>query len=173
MMKKIKPVWLMIGCLVGFLSACAYRFAGSGESLPEFDRLFIELLDNRTGESGIERLVTDDLKSEFIQTYGGTLTGGADAAAILSGKVTGLRSWTVSRRGALTSLERRIQLEVDVSLKRKTGEIFRSASGVSATETYAVLAGDQTATEANRQAAIASLSRQIAEAVFHRLTEDF
>jgi hypothetical protein len=165
--------WLLIGCVVWLASACTYRFVGSGGGLREFDRLFIELLENRTAETGIERLVTDDIKNEFIQTYGGTLADRRSAAAVLSGKIAGLQSWTVSRRGALTSLERRIQIEVDVSLKRPAGDIIRSAKGVTATATYAVIADDKAATDANRQAAVVSLSKRVAEAVFYRLTEDF
>ena len=141
--------------------------------MPGVNRLFINLLENRTTETGIEVLLTDDLKNEFIHKYGGKLSESEHAAAILSGSISGIRTWTVSRTGALTSRERRIAITVDVNLKDATGKTMRLATGVTANETYAVVSGDKQATEKNKQDAILSLSKQIAEAVFHRLTEDF
>jgi outer membrane lipopolysaccharide assembly protein LptE/RlpB len=154
-------------------TACGYRFAGGGEVLPNVNELFIHLLVNRTTETGIEVLLTNDLKNEFIHKYGGTLSETKGATAGLSGSIAGIRTWTVSRTGALTSLERRISIIVNVKLKDASGNVIRSATGVSANETYTVVSGDKQATEKNKQAAISSLSKQIAEAVFHRLTEDF
>jgi len=141
--------------------------------LPDINRLFISLFENRSTETGIDILLTDDLKNEFIHKYGGTLSEKEHAAAILSGSITGIRTWTVSRTGALTSQERRISITVDVKLKDAAGKTLRSATGVSADETYAVVSGDKQATDKNKQNAILLLSKQIAEAVFYRLTEDF
>jgi hypothetical protein len=164
---------LLSGFFLFTLGACGYRFSGSGEIPAAFDKLFIRVIVNRTTETGLDVLLTDDLKNEFIYQYGGTLSEIEGATAELSGNITGIRTWTVSRSGALTSLERRVSIAVDVDLKDVTGETIRSARDVSADETYGVVAGDKQATEQNRQTAILSVSKQIAEAVFHRLTEDF
>jgi hypothetical protein len=173
-MPRIQTACLLISCCVFMtMASCGYRFSGSGESLPDINKLFINLLENRTTETGIEVLLTNDIKNEIIYRYGGTLSERNYAASVLSGSITGLRTWTVSRSGALTSLERRISITVDVKLKDAAGEIMRSATGVSASEVYEVVSGDQQATEDNKQNAIALISKQIAEAVFHRLTEDF
>jgi hypothetical protein len=173
-MSRFKTACLLISCYIFLaMGSCGYRFAGSGEVLPDVNKLFINLLENRTTETGIEILLTDDLKNEFIHKYGGKLSESEHTAAILSGSISGIRTWTVSRTGALTSLERRISITVDVNLKDATGKTMRSAGGVSADETYAVVSGDKQATEKNKQDAIILLSKQIAEAVFHRLTEDF
>ena len=155
------------------MGSCGYHFAGKREVLPQVDRLFIGLLENRSAETGIDTLLTDDLKNEFIKAYGGILSEEDTAAATLSGSITGVRTWTVSRTGALTSQERRISIAVDVRLKDAAGKTMRSAVGVSADGTYAVVPGDKQATDANKRDAIVSLSKEIAEAVFHRLTEDF
>jgi hypothetical protein len=173
-MSRFQTACLLISCsLILVLGSCGYRFAGSGEVLSGIDTLFISLLENRTTETGIEVLLTDDLKNEFIHKYGGTLSESEGTTAELSGSITGIKTWTVSRTRALTSLERRISIAVNVTLKAADGETIRSATGVSADETFAVVSGDKQATEDNKQAAILSLSKQIAEAVFHRLTEDF
>ena len=173
-MSRFQITCLLVSCyFLGSLGSCGYRFSGSGEVPSNVDKLFIRLLDNRTTETGIEVLLTDDLKNEFIHKYGGTLSEREGATAELSGNIANLRTWTVSRTGALTSLERRISITVNVKLKDAEGETIRSATGVSAEETYAVVSGDKQATEENKQTAILSLSKQIAEAVFHRLTEDF
>jgi outer membrane lipopolysaccharide assembly protein LptE/RlpB len=173
-MSRIQNVYLLISCCIFLaMASCGYQFAGSGEVLPDVNRLFISLLENRSTETGIDVVLTDDLKNEFIHKYGGTLSERDQAAAILSGSITDIRTWTVSRTGALTSQERRISITVDVKLKNAAGETIRSAAGVSADETYVVVSGDKQATDQNKQNAILSLSKQLAEAVFHRLTEDF
>ena len=141
--------------------------------MPDVNNLYISLFENRSTETGIDVLLTDDLKNEFIHKYGGKLSEKENAEAILSGRILDLRTWTVSRTGALTSLERRISITVDVRLKGAAGKSMRSATGVSADGTYAVVSGDKQATEKNKQDAIILLSKQVAEAVFHRLTEDF
>lgn len=165
--------WLIPCGLFLAMSSCGYRFSGSSAASQDFERLFISLFENQTAETGIDVLITDDLKNEFIYNYSGRLVERGDATAVLSGKITEVRSWTVSRRGALTSLERRIRVSVDVKLEDAAGKTIRSVPGVSATETYAVVSEDKQATEQNRDQAILLLSKQIAEAVFHRLTEDF
>jgi hypothetical protein len=169
-----KGLCLLISCCVVWLgSSCGYRFVGSGGTPQGIDKLFIDLFENRTTETGIEVLITDNLKDEFIHKYGGALAQREHAAAVLSGSISGIKTWTVSRRGVLSSLERRIQITLDVALKDAAGETIRSATDISAAETFAVVTGDREATDENKQAAIESLSKQIAEAVFHRLTEDF
>jgi hypothetical protein len=173
-MHRFQTACLLISCYLFLaMGSCGYRFAGSGEALSDINKLFIRLLVNRSTETGIEVILTDDLKNEFIHKYGGKLSTGEGDSAELSGTITNIRTWTVSRTGTLTSLERRISITVDVTLKDATGKTIRSARGVSANDTYAVVSGDKQATEDNKQTAVLSLSKQIAEAIFHRLTEDF
>ena len=169
-----KLVIVFVGfVLILLITACGYRFAGSEAPPKGINRIFIELLENKTLETGVELLITDELKNEFIRKYKGILTNKADAQAVLSGVVTGVRSWTVSRRSALSPLERRVSLTIDLILKDPNLATIWSAKEVSVNDTYLVVSGDAQATRLNKQETIAFLSKQIAETSFNRLLEDF
>ena len=118
--------WAVIATVCpALVISCGYRFAGSGGPPRGIEKLYIALLDNKTTESGIDILTTNALKNEFIHKYRGVLVGRETATAILSGSVTGIRTETVSSRGSLTSLERRIYMTVDLALKSTaSGQIW-------------------------------------------------
>ena len=164
---------LLLCCVVGGTGSCGYRFAGSGELPPDIQAMFIHLFENRSTETGIEVRLTDDLKNEFVQRYGGDLVKNEGSGATLTGSISEVKTWTVSRSGTLAPLERRVSMTVEARLTGKTGETLRPKARVTASETYAVVSGDKQASDQNKQDAIAALSKQIAEAVFLRLAGDF
>ena len=159
-------------CLVLVIS-CGYRFAGSGGPPQGIEKLYIELLDNKTTESGIDARITNALKNEFIQKYRGVLVGRETATAILSGSVIGIRTETVSSRGSLTPLERRIYLTIDLTLKSTGSERIWFAKGITTSDTYTVVSGDKEASEQNKRDILQDLAGRIAEISFHRLADDF
>lgn len=165
-------IWLGLA-MVLLLAACGYRFAGSGEPPRGVNKIFIKLLENKTIETGIEVLITDELKNEYIRKFQGTLSKRAAAEAVLSGVVTRVRTWTVSRQSVLSPLERRISMTIDLVLNDSDQTTFWSAKGISASETYSVVSGDAQATRQNKQVALETLARLIAETSFNRLLDDF
>lgn len=165
-------IWLGLAVIL-LVTACGYRFAGSGEPPRGVEKIFIELLENQTIETGIEVLITDGLKNEFIRKFQGTLTKREAADAVLSGVVTGVRTWTVSRQSVLSPLERRISMTIDLVLNDPDQATIWAAKGITASETYSVVSGDTQATRSNKQEALEILSRLIAETSFNRLLDDF
>jgi hypothetical protein len=163
---------IMAACLVSVIS-CGYRFAGSEGPPQGVERLYIQLLDNKTTESGIDILTTNELKNEFISKYRGVLVDRETAEAVLSGAVVGIRTETVSGRGALTSLERRVYMTIDLTLKSSGSERIWFAKGITSSDTYAVVSGDKEATERNKRNVLQDLAGRIAEISFHRLSDDF
>ena len=165
-------VVIMAACLVPLIS-CGYRFAGS-EGLPQgIERLFIQLLENKTTEPSIDIVVTNELKNEFIRKYRGVLVDREVPAAILSGAVVGIRTETVARRGALTALERSVSMTIDLKLNTSANERVWFAKGVTSSDTYTVVSGDKETTEQNKRKALKDLAERIAEISFYRLTDDF
>jgi len=163
---------IIVTCLVP-LTSCGYRFAGS-EGLPQgVESLFIELLDNKTTEPGIDIVITNELKNEFIRKYRGVLVDRETAAAILSGTVVGIRTETVARGGALTALERSVSMTIDLKLKTSGNEQVWFAKGITSGDTYTVVSGDKETTERNKRKALKDLAERIAEISFYRLTDDF
>ena len=163
---------IIVTCLVLFIS-CGYRFSGS-EKLPQgVESLFVELLENNTTEPGVDIVVTNELKNEFIRKYPGVLVDRDMAAAVLSGAVVGIQTETVARRGVLTALERSVSMTIDLSLKTAINERIWFARGISSSDTYTVVSGDKEATERNKRNKIRDLAERIAEIAYYRITDDF
>ena len=170
MVFKIKYIGIiLIGSLA--LSACGYRFAGSG-SLPGGTRtIFVEVFENRTAETGIENIFTADLRYEFVRNKMSATRSNAEG--ILSGVIRSLRVETIARSSQTVSQERRVTATVDLNLVDQDGKILWSVKGISDSEAYQVTADDKTTIDFNKQAAITRLSKRIGESVFYRLTDDF
>lgn len=170
-----KPAWfgcgLVIGCL--FLAvSCGYRFSG-GASLPgATERVAVETFQNRTGEIGIEAVITNDIIYELTRAGKADISDKAGADAILRGVVRSAKSTTISHRTAHTSTERRITVSVDAQLVTPSGKVLWSVRNVTASEEYTV-AGDKLATEQNKKSAVARLSGRLAQRMFYQMTSDF
>ena len=168
----------MIGILVcvaclACLTSCGYRFTGSQGPPRGVQKLYIEKILNKTTEPGIDILITNALKNEFIQKYRGILTSKQEAQAVLSGNLVGIRTETVARRGILTSLERRVFMTIDLALKRTDSEERWYAKGITSSGTYSVISGDKEASEQNKREVLSDLAEILAENSFNRLTDDF
>ena len=161
---------LLLASLAG--AGCGYRFAGGGKFPGNVHRLFVDMLENRTAETGIENTFTNDLIYEITRRKKVVLTGADRAEAVLSGTIKALTIETISHRGTMTSLERRVTVTVDLGLVKPDGETVWSARNVAENEEYAVSA-DKSTTEQNRRNAILALSKRLAENIYRRLTEDF
>ncbi len=165
-------LFVSIICLVCNLS-CGYKFTGSGGPPRGIDQIYIENIVNKTTEPGMDVLITDALKNEFIQKFQGTLVPRQQAQAILTGTLIGIRTETVSRRSSLTSLERRVFMTINVALKSKESERLWYAKGITSSDTYQVVSGDKEASEQNKREVLRDLVEILAENAFNRLADDF
>ena len=157
--------WLLV-------SACGYKFTGGGSLPSGITSISIEMFENRTSETGVETIITNDLIYEFTRREQVVVTGSDKADAILSGVVKSISERTISHKGEYTSDERRVTLKLDLQLKDKSGRVIWSAKDVSDNEAYKVLPGKQ-ATEQLKKVAIKRLSKRLAENIFNNLTANF
>ena len=153
-------------------SACGYRFVGSGSFPAGIKSVCIPILENRTSETGMENILTNDLIYELTRDKKVSLTSRDQADALLSGVIKSMSIETISRTGTHSSLERRVKVTVDLKLTSPDGRVIWSARGVSANEAYDVMP-DKLATQQNRRNAISVLSKRLAERVYGRITDDF
>lgn len=166
----MKRPWLW-WVVVLLIAGCGYRFSGGGGLPGNVSRVCVKMLENRTVETGVESLLTNDLIYEF--TRSGTFSPDEKKAdACLSGVVASISRATVSRVGIHTSQERRVTLTMALRLTDSAGQVIWSAKGLSDNEEYQVVP-DKPTTERNRRAAIEVLSRRLAEKVYQQLTNDF
>lgn len=158
---------------LGLLAAgCGYQFAGKGSFPAGVRKVHIALFDNRTTETGIEKVFADDFINEFIRrNEEGVATNPEDADAFLTGIIAFMGVETISRTDATTSDERRVTLIVELRLRDRKKRVIWAAS-VSENEAYPV-AEDRFQTDRNRLSAIEVLSKRLAEKAYNRLTVDF
>lgn len=165
--KDIKIWWVLILCFI--LSACGYRFLGSGNLPGDVEKVFVDILKNNTSETGAENTFTNSIRYEFVRQKRYADKEAADG--FLSGEIKSLSYKTITRKKRHTALERRVIAKVILELKDREGNILWSEA-VSAREAYDVV-DDKLSTEQNRRHAISMLSERLAENAYHRLTDNF
>jgi len=168
---KRKYAWAII-LLWSLFLACGYRFAGSGSFPFGIKTISVKMFENRSAETGVENVITNDLIYEFTRHEQVVLVGADMADAILTGVVKSISERTISHKGEYTSDERRVTLKLDLQLKDKSGGVIWSAKDVSDNEAYKVLSEKQ-ATEQLKKVAIETLSKRLSEKIFNSLTVDF
>jgi hypothetical protein len=163
-----------IAVFVACFSACGYRFAGSGSYPAGIRQIFVTVLENRTAETGVETLFTNDLIYEFTRSRKESLARERSSAdGILSGTIVALSVSGINRTSVSTSVERRVTGTLVLRLESPDGRLLWASGNIVESEAYAVAAGDKMGTERNKSKAIATLSRKLAESAFNRLTENF
>ncbi len=172
MFNKVKKIALFsLSALLVY--ACGYRFSGSGGFPDNVEKIFIEILENRTSKAGIERVVTNQLVFEFTRQREKSLASGPqDADATLKGVIQSIRTRTISRIGTQVANEREVTMTLDLRLIKHNGEVIWVAKGLSDRQAYDI-SDLKIENDRNENLAIARLSERISERVFSRLTDDF
>jgi hypothetical protein len=154
--------------------ACGYRFAGQGQFPKGVEHIFVEVFENKTSKTGIERIVTNQIIFEFTRQREKSLAGSAESAdAVLKGVIQKIRTQTISRVGTELASEREVIMTIDLKLVNQgKGEVIWAARGITDRQAYDVT-DDKLETDRNESIALARLSERISERVFSRLTDDF
>jgi len=173
MFQKREIVFFILFLLI-LVSSCSYRFAGSGDFPEGTQSIFIPILENRTSETGLEKLITDDLIYEFTRNRKDVLAGSIDDTdAVLYGIIHSIGIETISRDDPNTSTERSVRLSVDMKLVVPEGRVIWRVIGITADEAYNVLPGNKYKTIQNKREAISKLSQRLAEKIYTRMTDNF
>ncbi len=168
----IKIIRTALGLILLSLTACGYHFSGGGD-LPEgIQTVSIGIFENRSGETGIETLLTNDLVNQFTRFKSIRIVDRSEAEALLTGTIKNARIRTIAHRSPTQPAERRITLFLDVELRDPQGKKIWSANDISASDAYEV-APEKWRTEQNKKSAIAVLSERVAERIYYRLTDRF
>ncbi len=167
--RKLPVARLITAVLV--LTACGYRFAERGNLPGDTRTVFVSIFVNRTLETGIEHIFTNDLIFEFTR-HGQAVVRPEKADAVLEGVIQSMRLETVSYRGELTALERRIVATLSLRLRGRDGDILWSLPAASEEETYGVME-EKAATDYNKRRAIQAISERLAENIYRQMTGEF
>ena len=173
-MNRQVTCWLVIGILAAMLTACGYQFSGSGSYPAGVSRIFITILENRSGETGVESTFTNDLIYEFTRNRKESLAPDRSSAdGILTGTIVALSVENIARASVSTAVERRVTGTLNLQLASPEGKVLWSSGNIVERQAYAVVAGNKTATDQNKSDAIGIVSQKLAETAFNRLTDDF
>jgi outer membrane lipopolysaccharide assembly protein LptE/RlpB len=156
------------------LAGCGYRFS-QGSNLPDnIQRIYITIFENRTSEIGIENVLAAEVIEAFTSVHQAQLASDPQSAdAVLTGSVSFVQIYTISRIGQSVSDERRIQITVDAELTDSEGRTIRQAKGVTDGEAYSVDPDNNQATLANKREAIAKVADKLSELIYNRLADNF
>jgi len=168
----IKIMQTLIGLTLLSLTACGYNFSGGGDLPAGIKTVSIGIFENRSGETGIETLITNDIVNQFTRFDNVRIVDREAAEAVLTGTIKAARIRTIAHRSPTQSAERRITLFLDVTLRSPDGQKIWSANDISASDSYEV-AAEKWRTEQNKKSAIAVLSERVAERIYYRLTDRF
>jgi hypothetical protein len=165
--------WLVAMLSVGWLlfSGCGYRFVGSGDLPPGITSVGVRTLENETSAIGLENQLTNDLVFELTRAGRLPVVRPEEASAVMSGTIETLRVRNLSRSSINTAQEQRVTLSVRFVVKNKAGEtIWRRK--LSESEEYLV-GTDTFSTGANRNQALQTVTRRLAEKAHYGLTDQF
>ncbi len=160
-----------------FVLACAA--AGCGYQLVDYARpdgatrrVALPTLRNDSYEPGVELIVADALRREFLRRGAFQLTDDPAAAdVVLSGSVRPIRTNSSSFSSVVLALEFEVSLTLDLSAKRADGgEVALDPRSLSGTERY-LASADVAALRRNREEALRRLASQLAERVHDEVFE--
>ncbi len=170
---KRKFIFPALSLLI-LVSACGYRFAASGDLPERVQSIFIPIFKNRTSETGVEKIITDDIIYEFTRNKKDILAAGSDSSdAVLNGVVHSISVETISHIDPQTSSERRVKVAVNLKLVASGGKVIWSRKGVNEKRAYDVESDNKHRTEQNRREAISELSKRLAEKIYNMMTDNF
>jgi len=168
--RRSSLAWMIVAAVLS-TTACGYRFSANRNLGENITTVSVNMLENRTAETGVESIFTGDLIFEFTKN-GNPVVDSDNADVILSGTIETMPVATVAYRGQITSIERRITAVVSLSLSDRNGRVIWSANGISESETYGILS-EKIATDYNKREAIKALSQRLAEDVYGRIMDKF
>jgi len=166
--KKVLPVI----CLL-LLVACGYKMVGKETHVPPgLNSVAIPTFKNETFEPGIEVQFTQGFLREFIQDRRVKVVGRSEADSILEGVIRSFNIFSVSYDRSGLVLEYQADVVLDLTLKKKTGEILWAEKNLSEKRWYRA-SSNVLVSESNRTAAIEQLGRFVAERIRNRFFYDF
>lgn len=130
------------------------------------------MFENRSRETGYEVVLTNSIAQEFISKSADTYASAEKADGFIRGEIAKIEVKGVTHSNPDIATERKVVVYLDISLSNKSGQVIRQLSKLSDEEVYKV-SDNKTTTDVNKQAALLTVSRRMAEIVYERLNEDY
>jgi len=155
------------------LTGCGYHLVGKETHVPPgLTSVAIPTFVNQTFEPGIEVPFTQGFLREFIQDRRVKVLDRADADSTLEGVIKDFRIASVSYDRSGFVLEYKTTVIIDLTLRKKTGEVIWKESDLSETRWYRA-SSNVLFNEATKASAIQQIGTFVAERVRSRFFYDF
>jgi outer membrane lipopolysaccharide assembly protein LptE/RlpB len=159
--------------LVILLAGCGYQMVGKETHVPPgINSIAIPTFVNQTFEPGIEVPFTQGFLREFIQDRRVKVVGRDEADSVLEGIIKSFQLSSVSYDQSGIALEYQTTVVIDLTLKKKTGEIIWVEKNLSDSRFYRT-SRNILVSESNKAAAIQSLAKFMAERIRNRFFYNF
>jgi outer membrane lipopolysaccharide assembly protein LptE/RlpB len=158
--------------LAGATSACGYQLVDYARPESGSRKIALPTLRNDSYEPGVELLVADALRREFLRRGAFQLTDDPAAAdLVLSGNVLPIQTSSTSFSSVVLALEYQVSLALELHAKRSDGvEIPLDPRSLRETERY-LASADAGALHRNREEALRRMAGVIAARVHDEVFE--
>ncbi len=155
------------------LIGCGYQMVGKETHVPPgLNSLAIPTFKNQTFEPGIEVPFTQAFLREFIQDRRVHVVNRAEADSVLEGVIRHFNIYSVSYDKAGLVMEYQTDVILDLTLKKRTGEVIWEEKGFSETRWFRA-SPDVLTNETNKAAALQQIGRFVAERIRSRFFYNF
>ena len=155
------------------LSGCGYQMVGKETHIPPgLTSIAIPTFINQTFEPGIEVHFTQGFLREFIQDQRVKVVGRDEADSILEGVIKSFNIYSTSYDRSGIALEYQTIVVIDLTLRKRTGEILWTEKDLSESRWYRT-SFNILISESNKASAIQNLGRFMAERIRNRFFHQF
>jgi len=152
---------------------CGYQMVGKETHVPPgLNSLAVPTFKNQTFEPGIEVPFTQGFLKEFIRDRRVNVVDRKEADSILEGAIKAFYIFSVSYDKSGLALEYEIRVVLDLTLKKRTGEVLWEEKNFSETRWFRA-SSDVLTNEANKAAALQQIGRFAAERIRNRFFYNF
>ena len=155
------------------LYSCGYKLAGRDTHIPPgILSIAIPTFINKTFEPGIEAPFTRAFLREFIEDRRLRVVDRHQADSILEGVIKSFELSSISYDRSGFVVEYQTTVVMDISLKKRTGEVIWSEENLTETRWYRT-SSNILMSEANKAIAIAETAKYVAERIRNRFFYNF
>ncbi|HSB03646.1 MAG TPA: LPS assembly lipoprotein LptE [Thermodesulfobacteriota bacterium] len=167
-----KKLLLLLFCLI-LVGGCGYQLSGKETHAPPgVNSISIPTLINQTLEPGIEIPFTQAFLREFIQDKRVKVVDRREADSVLEGIIKSFSIFSVSYDKSGYALEYQTVAVIDITLKKKSGEILWKEKDLLERAWYRTNP-NVIATEDNKVSAIQQIAKSLAERIRTRFFFNF
>ena len=171
MKSLIKKLLVILSVIL--MTGCGYRMVGKETHVPPgLNSIAIPTFVNKTYEPGIEAPLTRAFLGELIQDRRLKVVDRTEADSVLEGVIKYFRIYSVSYDQSGLATEYQTAVVIDLTLKKRTGEILWKENNLSETRWYKA-SSNPLISESNKDAAIREAGRFMAERVRNRIFYNF